>query len=233
MVESEPYLVFVPGLGLTAAAWGPTVRELARRGVGTDRMAVAPLPGYGRPLGPDDSTEPKDAARRLLETSLRPEGEHLLVGHSSSCQIVAHAAVLAPDRVVGLVLVGPTNDPRAEAWPRLARRWIANAAHETPRQIPSVAPQYRRTQVQSMLRTMDTARHDRIDETLEAVRCPVLVVRGVDDRIAPEDWCRTLAPTVTLPTGAHMVPITDGELLAGEVLRHPALRAPSGRAARS
>jgi pimeloyl-ACP methyl ester carboxylesterase len=232
MPESDPHLLLVPGLGLTAAAWEPTVRALARRGVDLAQVTVMPMRGYGQPLDPADSTVPRDAARRLLDAAVRPDREYVLVGHSSSCQIVAHAAALAPDRVVGLVLVGPTQDPRAAAWPRLAGRWIANAVHETPRQVPFVVPQYRRTTVRSMLRTMDTARHDRIDETLAAVRCPVLVVRGAHDRIAPEDWCRALAPSVTLPRGAHMVPITDGDLLAGEVLAHPALRAPSGRTPR-
>lgn len=233
MPHSEPHLLLVPGLGLTAAAWEPTVRELVRRGVDPARVTVMPMRGYGQPLEPDDSTQPRDAARRLLGAAVPPDRECVLIGHSCSCQIVAHAAALAPERVVGLVLVGPTQDPRAEAWPRLAGRWLANAAHETPRQVPSLVRQYRTTTVRSIFRTMDTARHDRIDETLTGVRCPVLVVRGVHDRIAPEDWCRTLGPSVTLPSGAHMVPITDGELLAAEVLRHPALAAPSGRVPRS
>jgi pimeloyl-ACP methyl ester carboxylesterase len=71
-----------------------------------------------------------------------------------------------------------------------------------------------------MVRIMDAARRDRIDRTLEAVTCPVRIVRGPHDRIVPEDWCRGLASTVTLPRGAHMVPITDHDLLADEVLSH-------------
>ncbi len=232
MPGSDPHLLLVPGLGLTAAAWEPTVRELVRRGVDPARVTVMPMQGYGQPLDPADSTVPRDAARRLLDTAVRPDREYVLVGHSCSSQIVAHAAALAPERVVGLVLVGPTQDPRAAAWPRLAGRWIANLGRETPRQLPSLLRQYRRTTVRSIFRTMDTARHDRIDETLADVRCPVLVVRGVHDRIAPDDWCRALGPSVTLSGGAHMVPITDGALLAAEVLRHPALAAPSGRVPR-
>jgi pimeloyl-ACP methyl ester carboxylesterase len=68
-----------------------------------------------------------------------------------------------------------------------------------------------------MLRVMDAARRERIDRTLEDVRCPVQVLRGMHDRIAPEDWCRSLAPSVTLPRGGHMVPLTDGDLVAQEV----------------
>jgi pimeloyl-ACP methyl ester carboxylesterase len=47
----------------------------------------------------------------------------------------------------------------------------------------------------------------------------VRILRGLHDRIAPEDWCRSLGPSLTLPTGGHMVPITDGGLVAREVKR--------------
>jgi pimeloyl-ACP methyl ester carboxylesterase len=210
----------VPGLGLTSEAWEPTVRSLLREGVGAPSVSVTTLPGYGEPLRPGDPIAPADAARRLLDTSILPGRQYLLLGHSSSCQVVAHAAALAPERVAGLVLVGPTTDPRAATWPRLARRWLANAARETPRQIPRVQRQYRRTTLRAMVRIMDAARRDRIDRTLDAVTCPVRIVRGPHDRIVPEDWCRGLASTVTLPRGAHMVPITDHDLLAHEVLSH-------------
>ena len=65
-----------------------------------------------------------------------------------------------------------------------------------------------------MVRVMDTVRHDRIEETLQRVRGPVQVLRGAHDRIAPRDWCNALAPTVTLARGAHMVPLTHGDLVA-------------------
>ena len=209
----------VPGLGLGPEDWDPTVRGLERRGVEARRMAVATLPGYGEAVGGADPLDPRGAAHRLVDTAL-PAGErHVLLGHSSSCQVVVHAAVLTPERVAGLVLVGPTTDPRGATWPRLARRWLATALHETPRQLPSLVRQYRRTGLLHMLRVMDTARHDRIDKTLREVRCPVHVLRGPHDRIAPPDWCTALGPSVTLPRGGHMVPLTDGELVASEVHR--------------
>jgi pimeloyl-ACP methyl ester carboxylesterase len=216
---NEPSLLMVPGLGLSAEAWEPTMRELVLGGVPAGSIAAATLPGYGEPRGIGDPVHPEGAARRLIETSL-PRGRRcVLVGHSSSCQVVAHAAVLAPDQVTGLLLVGPTTDPRAATWPRLVLRWLATAVHEPPGQIPSLARQYRRTGVRHMLRVMDAARIDRIDRTLGLVRCPVVVLRGPHDRIAPADWCSSLAPTVTLSRGGHMVPLTDGDLVARE-LRH-------------
>lgn len=209
----------VPGLGLGFEDWDSTIRGLVRAGVEGGRVAVATLPGYGEAARGTDPVDPRGAARRLVDTAL-PAGErHVLLGHSSSCQVVAHAAALTPERVAGLVLVGPTTDPRAATWPRLAGRWLATAAHETPKQLPSLVRQYRRTGLLHMLRVMDIARHDRIDKTLREVRCPVQVLRGPHDWIAPPDWCITLGPSVTLPRGGHMVPLTDGDLVAREVHR--------------
>jgi pimeloyl-ACP methyl ester carboxylesterase len=208
----------VPGLGLGTEAWTPTIRELARQGVDATRMTVSLLPGYGEPLRSGDPVDPRGAARKLLATSLPRDRDLVLLGHSSSCQVVVHAAAMAPAGVIGLVLVGPTTDPRAATWPRLLWRWVATAVHETPRQVPSLARQYRRTGLLNMLRVMDATRRDGIDRHLADVRCPVRILRGRHDRIAPVDWCNALGDTVTLPRGGHMVPLTDGELVAREIL---------------
>ncbi len=213
----EPQFLMVPGLGLGAETGTPTIRGLTRRGVDASRTSVALLPGYGEPLTAGDPVDPHGAARRMLETSLLAGRRCVLVGHSSSCQVVVHAAVLAPERVAGLILVGPTTDPRSATWPHLVRRWLATSVHETPRQVPSLVRQYRKTGPLHMLRVMDAARRDRIERTLEDVRCPVQILRGPHDRIAPEDWCRALAPFVTLPRGGHMVPLTHGDLVAREI----------------
>ena len=83
-----------------------------------DRSAVERFIGlYGGHLAFEEA-QLLPAAERLLDTSL-PAGERsVLIGHSSSCQVVAHAGALAPERVTGLLLVGPTTDPRAATWPR-------------------------------------------------------------------------------------------------------------------
>ncbi len=209
----------VPGLGLGPEDWQPTIGALVRAGVGRDRLTVATLSGYGEPVRVDDPVDPRGAAGRLVEAWIRPGRRVGLLGHSSSCQVVAHAASLLPEQVVGLVLVGPTTDPRAATWPRLARRLLATAVRETPRQVPSLTRQYRRTGLRNMLRVMGVTRHDSLAATLTKLRCPVRVLRGTHDRIAPADWCASLAPSLTVAGGAHMVPMTHGELVAHEIRR--------------
>jgi pimeloyl-ACP methyl ester carboxylesterase len=178
------------------------------------RLEVRTLPGYGVPAARHADLRPRTLATDLLTELPDNEDAPVLVGHSASCQVVAHAAALNPDRVRGLLLVGPTTDPRSRSWLRLAARWLATAKREKPGQVPSLVRQYHRTTLLSMARAMDQARDDRIDATLARVHCPVLVVRGRHDRICPADWAEALAETVTLPRGGHMVPRTHGELLA-------------------
>lgn len=148
----------------------------------------------------------------------------MLAGHSASCQVVAHVAAEAGDRVAGLVLVGPTTDPSARSWPALVRRWLRTARREDPRQVPGLVGQYAGTGPVTMARAMDAARKDRLEQTLERLACPVLVVRGRHDAICDESWARAVeraasngSRAVSLPAGAHMVPSTHGSLVAAEI----------------
>ena len=217
MPGPRPELLLLPGLGLGPEAWEPTISASATQAAFA-AVSVLPLPGYGLPATRGTDLAPR-ALAELVAARLRDRGPAVLAGHSASCQVAAHAATLVPDLVDGLALVGPTTDPRARSWPRLAARWLATAAHERPGQVPSLARQYHRTTLATMARAMDAARREHIEETLEAVRCPVVVLRGTNDRICPADWAEWLAPAVTLPAGAHMVPLTHGTLVAEELAR--------------
>jgi pimeloyl-ACP methyl ester carboxylesterase len=207
-------LVAVPGLGLGPESWRPTLDR-----IGT-HTAVRLLPGYGVPTGPGRAPSPAELGADLLGRVAEP---CVLLGHSSSCQVVAHAARLAPEVVRSLVLVGPTTDPRARSWPALAARWVRTATHERPGQVPALVRQYRRTTLRSMAATMDSARRDDLITTLADVRCPVVAVRGRRDRIVPADWLHRVAgaapdgTAVELPAGAHMVPLTHPDLLASSL----------------
>ena len=197
-------LVVVPGLGLDARSWEPVLRRLAVP------SGVRPVPGYGRPAVRRADLSPATLGEALGH-GLRGGPPTVLVGHSSGCQVAAHAARVAGPAVVGVVLVGPTTDPRADGWTSLVQRWLRTAAHEDPRQVPSLVGQYRRTGLGSMARAMQAARRDDVRIPLRAQGAPLLVVRGPHDRICPADWAASLGGRcTTLPAGGHMVPITRG-----------------------
>jgi len=208
----ESGIVLVPGLGLGEEAAAPIRRQLS----GSSR--VVRLPGFGRPADRGIDVSPPALAQGLLAQLHAPA---VLVGHSASCQVVAEAAVAAPERVAALVLIGPTTDPRASSWAMLMQRWLRTACWERPSQVPVLAREYTRTGLPSMGRAMDAARRHAIDETLSRSATPRLVLRGRHDQIAPLDWCRRLAPddTVTLDAGGHMIPLTHGADVARAIDR--------------
>ena len=231
LVDTEPVrVVAVPGLGLDATSWQLTLDEMAAADASVGDPSVILLQGFGEPTDGNGRPSPRDLAHELLARC--PEGPLVLLGHSASCQVVAHAAGLAPGRVRALVLVGPSTDPRAWSWSRLGARLVASLPRETKRIIPSNLRQYLLTGVPSMRRVLDVARRDRLDVTLADVSCPVLVVRGQADRVAPADWADHLARqgvaagegaaltrSSTLSSGAHMVPRTFPAEL-GQVIAH-------------
>lgn len=210
--------IVVPGLGLSPASWAPTVRLL-----GTAATFMT-LPGYGRPAPPGtDLGPPAQAARLCTRARL---GGRVLVGHSASCQIMVEAAARstrAGEPPAALLLVGPTTDPSGSGWVRLAGRWLRTARHEPPCQIPLLARDYLRTGLGGMARAMNAARKHAVQVALAITPCPVVVVRGTHDRIAPEPWTVQLARVapagraVTLPAGGHMVPLTHPTLLAPQL----------------
>lgn len=213
-------MVCVPGLGLAAAVWRASGDELLRH-PSVSTLEARELPGFGQRASTGEDLGPAALGARLASTL---SGGTVLVGHSASSQVVVRAAALAPGRVAALVLVGPTTDPRAATWPRLAVRWLRTAVWEPLWQVPLLTRSYARTGPASMRRAMDRARGEDVRLDLGAVGCPVLVVRGRRDRICPEDWARELARTgpegsraVTLDRGAHMVPLTHGDLLAAAI----------------
>lgn len=217
-------LICVPGLGLGASDWHWVIVALQEQGGHVPSAEVRLLPGFGRP-GAGVDLSPEALARLVVAAAGPADGQRVvLAGHSASCQIVAHAAAMAPDTVAGLVLCGPTTDPRAATWPRLMARWLRTARHEPLWQVPSLIRQYSQTGLTSMRRAMDLARRDSIERTLQDVRCPVVLIRGPGDRLAPASWLERLASApgsvrppasvATLRQGAHMLPLTHPAALA-------------------
>ena len=206
----------MPGLGLD----GRSSARLRRRSGGT----VAILPGMG--LRRSVGTLP------ALAEGLRAQlgsGPVVLVGHSQSCQVVVAAAEADP-RVAGLLLLGPTTDPRLRRPTVLAARWVRTALREPWWQLPLVLAQWLHTGPAAMAALWRRASRDRVDERLRRVGVPVVVVRGERDALCPHDWAAHLARCaprgrlVELPGAAHMTPQTHPAAVAelvGELVGYP------------
>jgi len=121
--------------------------------------------------------------------------------------------------VKALVLVAPSGDLRASGWPTLAARWLRSAVRDSPRLVPTLAPQYFRTGFWSMAKAMDAARRYDLASAAASLEVPTVIVRSSHDRLAPEHWIRHLAERAgcdarTLPSGSHMPVLTNGRELS-------------------
>src|SRR5437868_1910136 len=101
-------LLLLHGLGCSAEVWEPALRCLADHGL--DQPVWAPdLPGCGHSPGPPDALgmeELADWAARLLDALAVPRAH--VVAHSMGSQVTMALARRHPERVGGIVLVGPT-----------------------------------------------------------------------------------------------------------------------------
>jgi pimeloyl-ACP methyl ester carboxylesterase len=205
MTESSVRLVLVPGLGLDGRSSAGLRQRVAAE--------VVLLPG----MGLAERVPPVDALAERLLAGLG-EGPVVLVGHSQSCQVVVAAAM--DPRVVALVLLGPTTDPRLRSVAGLARQWLRTAVHEPVSAVPLILAQWWSTGPRAMAALWRAASPDRIDRRLGDLRVPVTVVRGTRDRLCPHDWSAHLAAAaprghlVEIPGAAHMTPLTHPDEVA-------------------
>ena len=158
----------------------------------------------GAALDPESSAD--ELARRLAEHGLAG-GPLVLIGHSASCQVVAELARRHPHTVAGLVLVGPTADPRMSPRRRLVVRWLRTAAREDPRRVPGMLRSYATTRLSGFARALRAARRRDLRATLAATTVPVLLVGGPHDHLAPSGWLDALAAT---RPGIEVVTMTAG-----------------------
>jgi pimeloyl-ACP methyl ester carboxylesterase len=120
-------VLLVPGLGLGEESWSPTVRALQGGGaLHCSTTQIVLLPGYGLPDRERLNLAPQVLARTVVH-DLNHGSRVVLVGLSAGCQVAVQVALQVPEIVAGLVLVGPTTDPRADTWSRLVRRWVATS----------------------------------------------------------------------------------------------------------
>jgi len=134
----------------------------------------------------------------------------LLVGHSLGCQLGAELAVRRPELVGGLVLIGPTWDPRYPTIPGQLWRLANGSYREPPSLLAVLAGEYLRWGPRRILRSARSMLRHPMAARLGEVTQPVLVVRGQHDPICGGGWAEAAAsaargPLVVVPGAAHAV----------------------------
>ncbi len=182
-------VVMVHGFGVSGRYFVPTAWRLGRE----FPVYMPDLPGHGRSGLRGMVLDAAGLADALIGW-LDAAGLHrvVLVGNSYGCQIVAHVAARHPDRVAGLVFVGPTLEPAYRPLHVLLPRFLAVVPLERPSLIPMQALAFLRFGLHRLARELRYLREDRLERVLPLVRAPVLIVRGGRDPVVSQAWAERL-----------------------------------------
>lgn len=214
-------VLLVHGLGVSSRYWVRTLRRL-----GEVLPVFAPdLPGFGRSAKPPRAFTLREQAE-VLRAWMDARGleRPLVIANSMGCQVAAELAARWPERVFGLVFIGPTYD--------LFHRGVASqlwglfrTALEEPLSLLAVVVRdYFRAGVWRVWRAFREGLRSPLVDVLPRVRAPTLVVRGRRDHVVSARWvervtrCLPLALSVEVPGGAHAVHYDAADELAAQVL---------------
>ena len=230
-------VVCVHGLGGTSNTWTPLLPSLTRF-----QVIRVDMPGSGRShkayaLAESAPQQGRLSIATLVDAVLRAcgalgiERAHF-AGHSLGTIVCQHLAAREPRRVKSLSLFGALAAPaeavrtalraraelaRSQGMYPIAEAIVKNALSNSTRETLPVAVAF----VRESLLAQDAEGYARTCEALaaaeaapaEAIRCPVLLVSGDEDVVAPVQGARSLASRLAearvevLPRCGHWMPV--------------------------
>lgn len=193
-------LILVHGLVVSSRHMIPLAELLAPY----YRVYAPDLPGYGESEKPKhilDLSELADALRRWMDAVSIERAT--MLGNSFGCQIIVEFAVRYPDRIERAVLQGPTTDCHARTFSQQFLRFLLDSPNEDPSLALVLAADYWVAGLERIVRTIQIALEDRIEEKLPHMHLPTLVVRGNLDPLVPQQWAEEV--TNLLPNGKLVV----------------------------
>jgi 2-hydroxy-6-oxonona-2,4-dienedioate hydrolase len=206
-----PPIVLVHGLVISSLYMVPTARLLS-----PDFRVLAPdLPGFGESDKPRRALSIPELADKLGEwIRVLNLGRCVLVGNSFGCQIIAELATRQPEHIRAAVLAGPTMDARGRTAPQQIGRWLRDWRLEPLSLGAAHLKDYYEAGLPRAWRTFRYALDHRIEDKLEHLTAPTLVVRGSRDVIVPQRWVEELVKKLpngelaVIPGGPHVVNYT-------------------------
>jgi pimeloyl-ACP methyl ester carboxylesterase len=189
------------------------------------RVFAPDLPGSGlsdKPAGPLSVRELADALAAC--TDAVGIAQATFVGNSLGCEILVDFAIHYPDRVVSLVLQGPTADPNYLSPLQHVGRFLLTGLFERWSLAWVALSDYLRFGVRRYYWTFRDMVANRIEPKLPLVGAPTLVVWGTRDYVVPRRSVERVAeamPTARLVVvggAAHGMNYSHARILAGLVL---------------
>jgi pimeloyl-ACP methyl ester carboxylesterase len=207
-VASGPAALLVHGIGTSGRSFAALAEHLEP----THQVVAVDLPGFGASGRPRPALDIEGQAAALAEVVSRTGlSRPVLVGHSMGSQVVTELAVRIPDLARAVILIGPVVDPEAATALRQGLRLARDVAGEPIRLNALVLRDYLRGGPRSFLETLRPMLGYPLEERLAKVTVPVVLVRGVNDPIAPRKFLDRLANRVP---GAEVVDIPGARHLA-------------------
>ncbi|MEL6797877.1 MAG: alpha/beta fold hydrolase [Planctomycetota bacterium] len=158
-------------------------------------------PGFGeaRDRGPVTGFEAQ--AQAIEPLLVEHDGRWpILVGHSLGGPIIARAAADYPDRVGGLVIVAGSLDPELEEL-----KWFNHLAAAAA--VRWLVPRALRVSNDEMFAAR--AETELLAGVLDRVRCPVVIIHGVNDGLVPYDNVRYTQRMLTNAASIEVVTFKD------------------------
>jgi len=212
--EGGPVFVLLHGIGMGRSVYLDLVQRLRGRVIALD------LPGFGEAPEPERTLTMQRHADTVA-AYLRHAGESgvTVIGHSMGSQIAAELAVRHPALVAGVVLAGPTVDSAARSIRAQAAYLLRDLIGESPLVLWRGAREYLRGGPHLIRKMRATIVHEP-EKAYPRIGCPVLVLRGENDPLAPQTWCREIVDAVAqaelevIPDHGHGTLISDAAVAA-------------------
>ena len=162
------------------------------------------LPGFGRSDRPQEILSVGELADAVLAwmSAVGIQRCHL-IGNSLGCEVAAHIAVKAPDRVATLTMIGPTVDPQAFAVVTQTLRLMHDALREPISLWMNWTFDFFRAGLRRAIGTTREMFRDHIERQMPQIGAPTLVIRGGSDPTVPQSAAVLL--TRLLPRGELLV----------------------------
>ncbi|MCZ0711073.1 alpha/beta hydrolase [Microbacterium paraoxydans] len=209
--DGPPTYLLLHGIGMGRSVYLDLTQRLQGRVIALD------LPGFGEAPEPTRTLTMQRHADLVAAYLRHVDADPVVViGHSMGSQIAAELAARHPTLVAGVVLAGPTVDKAARNVGAQARYLLQDLVGERPLVIWRGAREYLRGGPHLIRKMRATIVH-KPEKAFVRIQCPVLVLRGEDDPLAPMSWCQVIldaipgAELAVIPDHGHGTLISDSE----------------------